>query len=313
MFKRIIITILSLVFIGSIYTLFRLDASIQPTDPELYPSVSLKDYTPRPPVVLINFAGGHEVFFKNQQAQNASAVNRGFDLVFSMNRDFMDPEFYEANRYILDQKTGAGRFLWKPYFILRAMESLPDDALIFYADSGVVFTKPINKIKRLLQSADMVLVKYSKPTPLSTYLKREAYEPLGITEDSPELNSEEIWAFFIAMRNNPETREFVRNWLQLCTNPAILTHDNFDKDNQVEHFRWPLHDESVLSVLVAKNPESKIVIPKRDIRKEYGVNNFHRHAHREHESPLMLAVGYHRFISELLWNNILMRYLRRLF
>ena len=313
MFKRFFISLLVILLLGSVYTLFRLDASTQAIDSELYPSVVSSTYTAKEPVVLLNYASGPEVFFKNQQALTASAVSRGFDMVLNMNRNLIDPTFYEANRHILDQKPGGGFWLWKPYFIYRAMQTLPDDTLIFYSDSGVVYTKPINKIKRLLEASDMVLVKHSHPTPLSQHLKREAYEALGIADDSPELQSENIWGFFIALRNNSKTRAFIKSWLDVCLNADAITNTPMDKNNQAANFQWHQHDQSLLSVLVAKDPDGKIVIPKREMRKEYGVHNFHRHQHRSDESPLFLSLGYHRYISEVFWNNALMRAIRRWF
>jgi hypothetical protein len=310
MLSRLFVALIILAFVGSFYTLFRLDVSIQNIDSELYPSAASNNYSSREPTVLLTYANGPKVFFKNQQAITASAVNRGFNIIMNMNRDFIDPEFYQANRHILDQSGGGGFWLWKPYFILRTMENLPDDTLIFYADSGVIFTKPINKLKQLLQTNDIVLVKHSKSTPLAKHLKKEAYTALGITETSPELNSENIWAFFIAVRNTPKTRDFIRSWLKVCQNADSLTNAPLDKDNQHKSFKWHQHDQALLSVLVAKDPAGKKIITKRDMRKEYGVHNFHRHEEQENESPQLLIAGYHPLISNYLWNNAFIKWLR---
>ncbi len=104
-----------------------------------------KNFLP-PPVYLVSYAGKKSVFFKNQNAQAMSAINNGIDYIMMYKRRDIDPIFYEKNKHILNIAAGDGLWIWKPYFILRTMDIAPEDSLIIYADSPVIFKKPITPL-----------------------------------------------------------------------------------------------------------------------------------------------------------------------
>lgn len=139
-------------------------------------------------------------------------------------RQNIDSEFYARNKYILDSPRGNGYWLWKPYFILKIMNQLPDNSIILYADSGVVFsTPPSNRLFDLLKENDIVCAGHGRPAKLRTLFKKEAQILMGIDKNEKILNSQEIWGYFMVIRNNAETRKFINTWLTYCENADILT------------------------------------------------------------------------------------------
>ncbi len=295
--------------------LFKIDPSTTEVNPLLIPEVLDRAYHGRPPVVLVSFADGPKVFYKNQFSLTASAADKGFDAIYNYRRGHFDPEFYGRNKHILDQPRGSGYWLWKPYFILKTMEVLPDDALVFYVDSGIILKKSLTPLLKKLEGEDydMILMGHGKPAPLRRHLKKEAY---GIFEKelTPEiLEHQNIWAFFIAVRNTPKNRAFIKKWLNACEHGEALTDSPFDPAIQAADFSGHGHDQSLLSVLVALSPQNKIIIPRDILRKEYGVHNFHRHPEEEFKSPLFIAANIPQWISTLVWNNPLMVKIRELF
>ncbi len=66
-------------------------------------------------VYLITYADGNDIFFQNQNALTQSALNRGIDFTFNYKAHHIDPVFRNKNAAILNDKAGAGRWLWKPY------------------------------------------------------------------------------------------------------------------------------------------------------------------------------------------------------
>ncbi len=302
-------------FLLFLSVLFKVDPSTTPVNSFLIPDVLNKTYKERPPVILISFADGPQVFYKNQFSLTSSAADKGFDAIYNYRRGHFDPDFYARNKHILEQPRGSGYWLWKPYFILKTMESSPENALIFYVDSGIVLKKSLTPLLKKFESSgcDMILMGHGKPVPLRQHLKKEAYIAFKEELTLQVLEHQNIWAFFVAVRNTAENRAFIKKWLNTCENADALTDSPFDKDIQAPDFSGHGHDQSLLSVLVALSPQNKIIIPRDILRKEYGVHNFHRHPEEEFKSPLFIAAGIPQWISTVVWNNVLMIKLRQMF
>lgn len=295
--------------------LFKGDSSTTKVNTVLIPEVLDKTYRERAPVVLVSFADGPDVFYKNQFSLTASAADKGFDAIYNYRRGHFDPEFYAKNKHILEQPRGSGYWLWKPYFILKTMEILPDNALIFYVDSGIVLKKSLTPLLKKFESGEceMILMGHGTPVPLRRHLKKEAYGIFGDALTPQILEHQNIWAFFVAVRNTKGNRDFIKKWLNACEHGEALTDAPLDLAHQDPEFSGHGHDQSLLSVLVALFPQNKIIIPRDILRKDYGIHNFHRHPEEEFKSPLFIAAGIPQWISTAVWNNALIVKLRQLF
>src|ERR1035437_835611 len=70
----------------------------------------------------------------NEQAEKI------FDGVYGYNREWLiKTEFYLENKTILDEKRGAGYWLWKPYIILETFKNIEYGDIICYLDCGDTF------------------------------------------------------------------------------------------------------------------------------------------------------------------------------
>ena len=294
------------------YALFKLDVSSLPIDPYLVPESFDQTYHHREPVVLVSYADGPRVFFKNQNSLSQSAINKGFDVIATYRKGHLEPAFYEKNKAILDQPRGAGYWLWKPYIILKTLKQYPDHSIVVYGDSGVVFSKPMTPLFKMLEKNPLIFVGNGKPVPLRHHLKMEARNILQIKDGDHLLDAQKIWAFFMIIKNTPQTRSFIEEWLKLCEIKELITDAPYDQKNQEDGFGGHLHDEPLLSIVAANHPEGITIIPKNILRKEYGVVNFHRHPEDEYSSPLFISAGLPKWLSTLLFNNIFAQKMRAL-
>lgn len=309
--KNILLIFLTALVLFLYMVLFRIDPSSTPINPLMTPEILSKTYTPHGPMVLLNYGDRTQVFFKNQNALVGSAADKGFNIIYSYHKGHIEPEFYHRHIKTLEQPRGAGYWLWKPYFILRTLRSLPEDAILFYADSGAVFTQPLTKLMNLLKTHDMILVTYGKPVPIRRHLKKEAFAAFPFPFTDKILNSPHIWGFFMVIKNTKSNQQLIEKWLKVAENKDALTDEPFDPKNQDSAYQGHLHDEALLGPLVAQNPERIIIIPKNILRKEYGVNHFHRQAEEEYTSPLFLVAGFTQGLAHVFWNNPLCVSLRR--
>ncbi len=300
------------IFLSAAYfVLFKIDASMSPLSPILTPDAFNNERNTKHLTVLISYADGPQIFYKNQNSLNMSVVDKGFDRIYSYHRSDIDEDFYQKNKHILQQKRGAGFWLWKPYFILKTMQELPNDAIIIYADSGLIFKKPIDAILTNLKEYDTILLTHGKATPLRNHLKKEAYSAFDFPLTEEILNAENIWGFFIVVRNTPKTRAFIQRWLESCQKAEAITDVPFNPEIQEVNFEYHQHDQSLLSPLAAQFPEGIKVIRRNELRKQFGIQNFHRHPEQELMSPLWLQAGIPSFVSTVLWNNYLFQLIRK--
>lgn len=282
------------------FLLTQLDKTLSPS---FYVEYSLKENAPPPPTYLVSYAGKHSVFYKNQNAQAMSAINNGIDHIMMFKRRDIDAEFYQENKHILDIPTGAGLWMWKPYFMLKVMDSAPKDSIIMYADSPVIFKNPITSFIHLLKNNDVVLLRdgarrKGNITKAGDLIKEEFTKPfhLDYTEFSKKEN---IWACFLMVRNNPVGRSFIEQWLKNCQQGIVST---------------PLFDQSMLLIATHQKPEGVYVM---DVDEAMPViKNVHRHPHEEYKSliPDMVSGKNKIFkLSEWGYNAKWMQWLRSYF
>ncbi|MCA0371105.1 MAG: hypothetical protein LCH26_08395 [Proteobacteria bacterium] len=303
----------AVIIIGTLYfVLFRLDASSQPIDKTLIPEATGAAYASRPQVILVSYAHGPDVFHKNQNGMTQSAVGKGFDAFINYKRGHLDQAFYEKNKSIMDERIGAGYWLWKPYVILKTLNSTPDGTIVVYADSGVVFEKSITPLLNMMKDKDILLSENGKPVPIRYHLKMEARDILKIAKEDPVLNESNMWAFYLMVRNTPKTRAFIEEWLRLCEMKDVLTNEPFDPKIQDPQMGRHLHDGPLLSLVAARHKDLVTVVRKNILRTDYGVTNFHRHPEDEFKSSLFAAAGVPTWLSWALYNNPLFTFVRGL-
>ena len=267
------------------------------------------------PITLISYADGDPVFYQNQNAQTFSALNKGFDRFFQYHHKDIEDEFYRENKTILDQKRGSGYWLWKPYFILKTLEALPEGVIVFYADSSVIFKSSIAPFIQKLNSehTDILLLqdgskrKNNFNKAVQT-IKREALDANGIDPKSIE-NKYALWGAFLIVRNTEGARSFVRTWLNLCKNKDALTDQPFDTSKQQSTFKTHSHDQALLFIATQRKPDGISYISTDDL--DGIVKNVHRHPHQRTLSLIPDILGCFK-ISEWGYNSRWMQKLRAL-
>ncbi|MGV8949102.1 MAG: hypothetical protein ACOH2E_07070 [Candidatus Paracaedibacter sp.] len=282
------------------FLLVKIDKTLSPS---YYLQHSLTEQSPPPATYLVSYAGKHQVFFKNQNAQAMSAINNGIDHIMMFKRRDIDAEFYQKNKHILDIPMGDGMWIWKPYIMLKAMATAPEESIIIYADSPVVFINPITPLINLIKKNDVLVLldgarRKGKTPKAGDIIKEEFIKPFGI-DYSKFKEKDHLWSCFVVVRNNKKGRSFVEQWLKNCEQGNLTT---------------PLFDQSMLLIATYQKPEGVYVM---DVDEAMPViKNTHRHPREEHKSliPDMVSGKSKVFkISEWGYNANWMQWLRSLF
>jgi hypothetical protein len=202
--------------------------------------------------ILLNYADGK--FLESQFKNSQTGLAAGFNVVYQMNRGEISPAFIEQNSEILSQKRGAGYWLWKAYFLNRILNSMGDDDILFYADSGSVFVRRMDGIfKSVTEDAKGIIGFALAGGHLEKhYTKRDLMIHMDMNtaeyRDTPQR-----MASFMCFRRTPESIKVVYEYLQLACTPHLVM-DAPNADGWIEPgFVDHRHDQSIWSLLTKKH------------------------------------------------------------
>lgn len=166
--------------------------------------------------------------------------------------------FYKNHKDILDQKRGAGYWLWKPFLILHTMGLIDENEIILYLDSHHTI-KNVEVIKFIEGNIPQNIFSTINPgTTNKLWTKRDCFILM-------ECDNKNFWdenqteAGQIAFRKNTFTIEFLKNWLNYAIDPRIITDiANTQGKPNFDSFIDHRHDQSILTNLLIKYKINRI-------------------------------------------------------
>jgi hypothetical protein len=175
----------------------------------------------------------------------------GVDKCKVYNQNDLSEEFRSKNREILLENQGAGLWVWKPYIILEHLKSMNMGDVLIYADAGVVATKEISSLVDFCSSTERGMCAFSigKPELNRLYAKRQVFIDLECDEtkcwDSAHASSS-----ILVLTKSAFVEYLIQEWLGYVQKKSLV--DNTLSRAELPGFRYHLHDQSILSVLLAK-------------------------------------------------------------
>lgn len=224
---------------------------------------------------LVSYATGRRVHELNQRALFRSAAGKGIDVMRPCGPSDLDAVFRARHRHILEQRRGAGYWLWKPYVIRDCLRRADEGDVVLYVDAGVLVRRPLGPLLHEARRCHLLLRRnFHRNGP---YTKRDCFV---LTEtDAPACHQAfQLDASFLAIENTDANRRFVDTWLALCTDDRVLT----DRPNQcgrpnLPEFRAHRYDQAVLSVLQWRERDR---LPHRICEPDAIDPHFHHHRRR---------------------------------
>jgi hypothetical protein len=182
-----------------------------------------------------------------------SARRFGFDeICVYRERDLKRTTFFEKHRDILTLPRGAGYWLWKPYYIAHVLrESAPGD-IVAYIDSGIEIIADLKPVVDICASGRGIALFQVHGGHNIIWTKRSCLAGMGC--DEPRYHrAQQVMGGFQFYRNCPDSHEFLRQWLDYCCQPQLLT----DAPNPPGMENYPeyidhRHDQSIISLLAAR-------------------------------------------------------------
>jgi hypothetical protein len=203
--------------------------------------------------ILFNYA--HNRFINSQEYNSSTAKSVGdFDKVYQFKIDDIDKEFYEKNKFILEQNRGAGYWIWKYYFALKILNNpeTTDDDYIFYCDSGAHFVESINPMVEVFDRDDLSIMTFLQLHKSSRWTKRDMFILMNADEPKYTNTGQRVGGFFMFKKN-----DFSVNFFTECLNYSLDYRIITDLPNECElpnysDFIEHRHDESLITIMSKK-------------------------------------------------------------
>lgn len=222
----------------------------------------------------IHFVAYGNERFKNsiQRIENEAKKFDIFEKIWIFREDDLkkDHSFWKKHEnFIQNNKRGGGYWIWKPYLVLKVMNSVKDGEIILYCDSGCTldskYQKKILNYVQQMKNHGSTQLAFIQGEAEARRTKMDLLRRMNYDETEVQLSSPQLMATVFFIVNNRENRELVKKWYELSIEnnyhfvddtSSILPNDR----RYVEH----RHDQSIGSILrkrqtdVLKKSESEL-------------------------------------------------------
>lgn len=200
---------------------------------------------------IVNFATPN--FYFSQKLLNQSAIQNGINCIKSFSKmDIIKTAFYKRNKKILDQKRGAGYWLWKPYIILETLNHVNQGDYVLYSDSGIQIIKDVQILFKLCNKNNGILLFNTSEHKNYTWTKRDCFALMNL-DSKKYWYGQQVLASFQLYKKCNNSISFVKEWLNFSQNANIITDlPNISGKKNFDGFKEHRWDQSILSILAIK-------------------------------------------------------------
>lgn len=156
---------------------------------------------------------------------------------------------------------GSGFWAWKPFVILKALETAAEGEVVLYCDAGRKYPYILldTSLDPFVSSMDghnqdiMPGVSIPWNGPMSAWTKHDAFEATGVNGESIR-SASPIQASFSLWRNHGTTKAFVQEWLSWCIQRQLVSDDpSASAQSEAPDFKAHRHDQSLLNLCCHKH------------------------------------------------------------
>jgi len=168
--------------------------------------------------ILISY--GNDPYKRSLDLLEKSSLEKGkVEKFIRYTREWLETtDFYFKNRYILDNPRGNGFFIWKPYIILKTMESLDEGDIVMYSDAAVEIIDDLSPLFQLAEDKDRVIFEIAGGHINKTWTKRDCFILLNCDEEA-YWNDLQLTATFSLWKKTEENIAFLKEYLRYLRDP----------------------------------------------------------------------------------------------
>lgn len=183
-------------------------------------------------------------------------------------------DFWNINKdFVLNNKRGFGYWIWKPFLILKTLESMEYGDILLYCDCGCELN--IKGKDSLLQFINIcknkkILGTYNGSTDL-THTKMDILKYFNMQNNKESLSSLQIQGCILLMEKCDIVLDLIINWYHIMSQNYNLIDDSPSIEKNFDEFVENRHDQSILNILLKKRNliNYDLKIPKKKRHKIY--------------------------------------------
>jgi hypothetical protein len=206
---------------------------------------------------LINFS--HLTHKKSQERNSTTGLKVAeFDWVHQYNFENIPDFFQKINNKTIDymqnvNPRGAGYWFWKPFIIFDALNKIDEGDYAFYCDSGAYFTQSCKPSVELMKQQNLNVMCYVLDDFHTDRIwSRQDTRFLLNSNFDYILDSPQIMATHMFLKNCLETKILIANWMTYCQDFRVISDEKSIISDEENDFKENRHDQSAWSVLCKK-------------------------------------------------------------
>jgi len=247
--------------------------------------------------VLVTFGEGGFFHKSKFRLAKEAILSDFFSRVVCLDKVFLSEKFKEKVKN-LDHTRGYGYWFWKPYCVLKTLETLSENEILIWADAGCSINplgkKRLNFYLDMLEQDSKIMLGFTMANTIQ-WTKRDLYVYTN-TDYEFYHNSPLTIATIHFWKRTDETIDFLNHWYEL----ALIDHliddsESIEKnyDQYIEH----RHDQSILSLLCLKNVNKCVFIHKVPYYQDFNGDTIKN----DNEPILITGLKDDNYISPLKW------------
>lgn len=207
---------------------------------------------------FLSFADSRMVKALDRIKAQAEAMNY-FDEIIICTETHLDDEFRAKWNHILQPHVrGYGYWIWKPYVVLKTLESIPDNSVLLYCDAGCHLNpKAKQRLQYYFDELNTSSLKIKAFPALSSHIdtnekrwtKGDIFDYFRCRNNKDITHTQQLAAGHIFCTKNNENIQFFKEWLSVWEKKISLLDDSKSKSRNLPGFIENRHDQSVFSVL----------------------------------------------------------------
>lgn len=201
--------------------------------------------------ILINYA--HLAYYASREENSSSGLEvAGFDKVIKYTVEDIDEDYREKHKNILNNRRGAGLWMWKPYIINKTLNQMTEDDVLFYSDSGATFLQSAKPYIDACRADKNGLILFKDGHINKKFTKRDCFVYMGADKEE-YTDTLQLTAGFQLVRKTNLTLKFYEEYLRYAENENIIS----DLPNTCGLPNYPeyedhRHDQSICTNLSVK-------------------------------------------------------------
>lgn len=173
-----------------------------------------------------------------------------FKEIYSCNKKDLDQQFKLQFKDVLNQRRGAGYWIWKPYLINKYLKRLDNGDFLIYLDAGCTINKKgLNRFWeyiQILDNSDQGIISFDLIHPENLYTNEACFNYFNVSNKDREKG--QLLAGILIMKKNYLICKQIDLWVKTVYQNVNLFTDALTKD-EIKNFKFHRHDQSVFSLI----------------------------------------------------------------